>query len=81
MGVAQIALRRLLHFAALYIVHLSFMRLQHRGFPGHTVKSGALLTVVGQSSRYTDHGFVATKDDVMPPAFPPATWSTEQVST
>lgn len=28
-GVAQTALRRLLHFAALYIRHLSFMRLQH----------------------------------------------------
>lgn len=73
--------KRLLHFAALhtYCTCHSCVR-NMEGFPGHNVNSGALLTAVGQSSRYTDHGFVATKH-AMPPSFPPATWSTEQMST
>lgn len=70
-GVAQTALktaaafRRIAHTCT---CHLCVCNME--GFPGNNVNSGALLTVVGQSSRYTDHEFVATKH-AMPPAFSP----------
>lgn len=46
---------------ALCCIECKLLRLQQGGFPGQSLYSGTLLTVVSQPPRYTDHGFVADK--------------------